>query len=146
MPATPRPQSSRANDFNSLNPPSRNFLGCGSSLRAFAATAGRRSLRRFVSDAGESETQQNREDRFAMRNERFRRTRRKSLQSLRALNHEFRGIVCFQRVRCHFVSRLFSNLAPHRGRRQNRLIFDVSPKEERGCAKPGTIRNHSLIF
>jgi hypothetical protein len=103
-------------------------------------------LRCFVSGAGEIEPHQKREVRFAMRNERFRRTRRKSLQSLRALNHEFRGIVCFQRVRCHFVSRLFSNLAPHRGRRQNRLIFDVSPKEERGCAKSGTIRNHSLIF
>jgi hypothetical protein len=42
---------------------------------------------------------------FVMRDERFRILDTKSLKSLRAPNQGFRGIVCFQTLNRHFVSR-----------------------------------------
>jgi hypothetical protein len=62
----------------------------------------------FVLASSKPKKREKRNERFAERNESFRMPDRKSLNSLRALNQSFRGIVCFQWVNRLFVSRFFT--------------------------------------
>jgi hypothetical protein len=67
----------------------------------------RSALVHFALASTKPKKQEKRNERFAERNESFRMPDRKSLKSLSALNQSFRGIVCFQWVNGHFISRFF---------------------------------------
>jgi hypothetical protein len=54
--------------------------------------------------SGEAQKGQEGSARFAKRNETLRSASRKSLESLSAANQSFRGFVCFQGLKSHFVS------------------------------------------
>ncbi len=111
---------SRDNYFNGLSALLRNFFAPWTFLnpRSEAPISralgheGPETLRRFhrpfggcpfVSDANEAESRESETIHFAKRNETFRIAGLKSLKSLQAVNHPFRGIVCFQCVKRHFV-------------------------------------------